>query len=209
MRFFRIPRLVQQFLPGFTWRKPGPERVIYLTFDDGPIPEITDFVLTTLAAHDARATFFCVGDNVRKHPEIARRVVQAGHRLGNHTFNHLKGWQTSLPDYLHNIALCEAALAPFLEDGQQKLFRPPYGRMLRDQFRQLRKNYQVVMWEVLTYDFDARLPAEVCLAKAIRHTGPGAIVVFHDSLKASANLRFVLPRYLAHLAGQGYRFETL
>jgi peptidoglycan/xylan/chitin deacetylase (PgdA/CDA1 family) len=209
MRFFRTPRLVQQFMPGFVWRKPGPEQVVYLTFDDGPIPEVTDFVLAALASHRARATFFCVGDNIRKHPDIARRVTQGGHRLGNHTYNHLKGWQTSPEAYLQNVALCEDALAPFVDAGQQKLFRPPHGRMRRDQFRQLKAQYQVVMWEVLTYDFDARLPATVCLEMAIKHTRPGSIVVFHDSLKAKANLQYVLPRYLAYLDGQGYRFETL
>jgi peptidoglycan-N-acetylglucosamine deacetylase len=209
MRFFHTHRLIQRLLPGFTWRRPTRERVVYLTFDDGPIPEVTDFVLAALAPYGARATFFCVGDNLRKHPDIARRVAEAGHRLGNHTFHHLKGWQTPTPDYLENISLCEAALAPFVDPGQPRLFRPPHGRMRRDQFRQIRDHYQVVMWEVLTYDFDARLPSETCLAQALRHTRPGSIVVFHDSLKASGHLKYVLPRYLAHLASQGYRFETL
>jgi peptidoglycan-N-acetylglucosamine deacetylase len=209
MRFFRTHRLVQQLLPGFTWRGPGLDQTIYLTFDDGPIPEVTEFVLEALAPYGARATFFCVGDNIRKHPDIARRVALAGHRLGNHTYNHLKGWQTPLADYLQNIALCEAALQPYVDAGQPKLFRPPHGRMARDQFRQVSKHYQVVMWEVLTYDFDAALPPEVILAKAIRHTRPGSVVVFHDSLKASRNLTYVLPRYLDHFAGQGYQFLAL
>ena len=209
MRFFSVPRLLQHGLPGFTWRGPAQDQVIYLTFDDGPIPDITDFVLQALASCQAKATFFCVGDNLRKHPDIASRVALGGHRLGNHTFNHVKGWQTSVPDYLHNIALCEEALQPFVAAGKPKLFRPPHGRMRRDQFRQLKAHYQVVMWEVLTYDFDARLPGPLCLEKAIRHTRPGSIVVFHDSLKASGNLQYVLPRYLAHFAGLGYRFETL
>jgi peptidoglycan-N-acetylglucosamine deacetylase len=209
MRFFRAHPLVQRLLPSFTWRGPERGKTIYLTFDDGPIPDITEFVLAALAPYGAKATFFCVGDNIRKHPGIARQVFQAGHRLGNHTQNHLKGWQTSLADYLHNVALCEQALQPFAVAGQARLFRPPHGRMARDQFRQLSQQYQVVMWEVLTYDFDTRLPAEVCLAKAIRNTRPGSVVVFHDSLKASRNLQYVLPRYLAHFAGQGYQFETL
>lgn len=209
MRFFRTHRLVQRLLPGFTWRVPGPEKAIYLTFDDGPIPEVTDFVLEALAPYHARATFFCVGDNLRRHPGIARRVAQAGHRLGNHTFHHLKGWQTPLADYLDNIALCQEALQPYEEAGRPPLFRPPHGRMARDQYRQIRKHYQVVMWEVLTYDFDAGLPAEACLERAIRHTRPGSVVVFHDSLKARRNLTYVLPRYLAHFAGQGYQFRAL
>jgi peptidoglycan-N-acetylglucosamine deacetylase len=209
MRFFRTPRLLQYLLPGFTWRGPNREQVIYLTFDDGPIPEVTDFVLETLAQYQAKATFFCVGDNIRKHPDIARRVAGAGHRLGNHTFNHLKGWQTALPDYLHNVALCEAALHPLVNGEQPKLFRPPHGHLRHDQFRRLKELYQVVMWDVVTYDFDARLAEEACLAKAILYTGPGSIVVFHDSLKARRNLCYVLPRFLAHFAGLGYRFETL
>jgi peptidoglycan/xylan/chitin deacetylase (PgdA/CDA1 family) len=183
--------------------------VIYLTFDDGPIPGVTDFVLAALASYQAKATFFCVGDNIGKYPDIAGRVSQAGHRLGNHTYHHLKGWKTSQAEYLHNVALCEQALQPFVMPGQPWLFRPPYGSIRFGQWHQLKQRYQVVMWEVLTYDFDPRLPAAVCLEKAIRHTGPGAVVVFHDSLKARRNLEYVLPRYLAHFAGLGYRFETL
>ena len=209
MRFFHAPRLLQRLLPGFTWRGPLHGRVLYLTFDDGPIPEVTDFVLQALAAHGARATFFCVGDNIRRHPDIARRVAQAGHRLGNHTFHHLKGWQTTTDVYLHDIALCQQALQPFKNPGQRPLFRPPHGRLSRAQLRQVKKDYQVVMWEVLTYDFDAALEAEACLAKAIHYTRPGSVVVFHDSLKARRNLEYVLPRYLAYFAGLGYRFETL
>jgi peptidoglycan-N-acetylglucosamine deacetylase len=178
VRFFTVPRLLQQGLPGFTWRGPAQDQVIYLTFDDGPIPEVTEFVLQALADWQAKATFFCVGDNIRKHPHLAQAVARDGHRLGNHTFNHLKGWQTSVPDYLHNIALCEDLLQPFTDADKPKLFRPPHGRMRPDQFRQLKARYQVVMWEVLTYDFDARLPKALCLGKAIRYTRPGAIVVF-------------------------------
>jgi peptidoglycan/xylan/chitin deacetylase (PgdA/CDA1 family) len=209
MRFFTFPRLLQRCLPGLLWRKATREKVIYLTFDDGPIPVITDFVLATLAQYQARATFFCVGENIRKHPDLARRVAAAGHQLGNHTFNHLKGWQTPLAAYLHNTELCAAELQPFLSADKPLLFRPPYGRLTRSQFRQIKQQYQVVMWEVLTYDFDNQLPAAACLAQTIRHTRPGAVVVFHDSLKASRNLQYVLPRYLAHFAGLGYRFEVL
>lgn len=209
MRFFTVPRLLQKCLPGFTWRVPTRERVIYLTFDDGPIPEVTEFVLETLASFQARATFFCVGDNLCRHPDLAWKMVQGGHRLGNHTQNHVKGWQNSVGDYLDNIALCAQALAPFVGPDSPQLFRPPHGRLRRAQLRQLQQQYQVVMWEVLTYDFDAQLPLSVCLEKAIRHTRPGSIVVFHDSIKARRHLYHVLPRYLAHFARQGYRFETL
>lgn len=209
MRFFKTPQLVQTLLPGFTWRKPKAAKNIYLTFDDGPIPGITEFVLAELAKHKAKATFFCVGDNIRKHPEIAFNVAAAGHCLGNHTHHHLSGWQTPTTAYQFNVAQCETELARITSQNQTKLFRPPYGRLTPKQYFKLKPHYQIIMWEVLTYDFDAKLSAEACLKQAIKNTEAGSIVVFHDSLKASRNLQFVLPRYLAYFANQGYCFKAL
>ena len=209
MRVFKTPWLVQVLFQGLTWRRPTPAKTIFLTFDDGPIPGVTEFVLAQLAHFQARATFFCVGDNIRKYPEVAQLVAGAGHTLGNHTYHHLSGWQTPAPAYVKDIRQCQDELELIVPLKKNKLFRAPYGRLYPKQFRLLNQEYQVVMWDVLTYDFDKRLPAEVCLAQAIKNTKAGSIVVFHDSLKAWENLRFTLPRYLAHFTALGYRFEAL
>jgi peptidoglycan/xylan/chitin deacetylase (PgdA/CDA1 family) len=208
VRFYKTPWLVQALLPSLKWRQLGTNRSIYLTFDDGPIPEITPFVLTELTKYNAKATFFCVGDNIRKHPHIAQEVVAAGHRLGNHTYHHLQGWQTPTLVYLENIQACDTELYK-ISGHNNVLFRPPYGRINRAQYLDLKSEYQIIMWDVLTYDFDVDLSPEKCLTQAIKNTRPGSIVVFHDSVKASRNLKYVLPRYLAHFAQQNFRFEAL
>ncbi|MDB5261161.1 MAG: polysaccharide deacetylase [Adhaeribacter sp.] len=209
MRFFKTPWLIAALLPGLTWRRPSPTKTIYLTFDDGPVPEVTPFVLTELAKYQARATFFCVGDNIRRYPAVARQVATAGHTLGNHTYHHLKGWDTPPAVYLSDIYQCQAALEMLGPLKKNKLFRPPYGRITPKQIKLLTTDYQVIMWDVLTYDFDKNLASAACLGQAIKNTEPGSIVVFHDSRKAWPNLEFVLPRFLAHFAALGYRFEAL
>ncbi|WP_245326138.1 polysaccharide deacetylase family protein [Hymenobacter wooponensis] len=181
---------------------------LYLTFDDGPIPEETPFVLDTLARFNAQATFFCVGDNVRRHPSVARQIVEQGHRLANHTFYHISGWSHSNAHYLQDVAECQALLDE-LQPQARPLLRPPYGRITLPLARALEASHQVVMWDVLTYDYDRGFAAEKCLRHAIQNTRSGSITVFHDSLKASRNMRYVLPRYLAHFAEQGYQFATL
>lgn len=203
-----IPALVQWFFADYTWHRSRAEKIIYLTFDDGPVPKVTPFVLRTLEVYGARATFFCVGDNVRKHPEIHAQVLSAGHRLGNHTYNHLDGWDTPTNTYLQNVRQCQEALQPADTSGKS-LFRPPYGRIRQPQARVLRSAYELVMWDVLSADFDSSLSPEQCLEKSIRYTRPGSIIVFHDSNKAFPNLQWVLPRYLQHFSTLGYRFETL
>jgi peptidoglycan/xylan/chitin deacetylase (PgdA/CDA1 family) len=203
------PRLLHWLYPHLLWHMPRAEKVLYLTFDDGPIPEVTPAVLSILSEWNAKATFFCVGDNVRKHPQVAAQVVGEGHRLGNHTYHHLKGTQTEPQRYLQDVALCHRVLEPYLSGGGTKLFRPPYGRFTRQQLSQLKQEYRLVMWDVLPADFDPALPAEACLRKSIRYTRAGSIVVFHDSLKAWDRLQWVLPRYLQHFHQQGYRFSAL
>ncbi|UBM58584.1 polysaccharide deacetylase family protein [Marinilongibacter aquaticus] len=203
---FRTPKLLQWYYPGLIWQKKAKKPTIYLTFDDGPIPDVTDFVLHTLAQFGARATFFCIGDNIRKHPEEFARILQAGHRVGNHTYNHLKGWETDDSAYLENITQCQKYLP---ENEQKTLLRPPYGRIKRSQIQALKEAYEIVMWTVLTQDYDQKLAAETCLSKSIAATKPNSIVVFHDSLKAEKNLRFVLPKFLAHFAEKGFHFESL
>lgn len=210
MHLHRAPALLQRWLPGAVWQGPAAaEPTVYLTFDDGPIPEETPWVLEQLAHYDAKGLFFCVGDNVERHPEVARQVLAAGHQLGNHTHNHRSGWTTPRPEYLQNIARCQQALDALQPPGAPRFFRPPYGRLTPSLMGELRPEYQVVMWDLLTCDYDRAYAPEQCLRDALRLTRPGAIVVFHDSLKASPNLRYVLPRYLQALAERGYRFGAL
>ncbi len=185
-----------------------PDKTIFLTFDDGPIPGVTPFVLEQLAAYGAKATFFCVGENLERHPAIARQILAQGHLLANHTHQHVKAWKMAPEQYLAQADRCQAALERVGATGK-KLFRPPHGQLTRSHLRILSAKYQVVMWSSLTYDFDATLRPEACLRKALTVTKPGAIVVMHDSLKAERNLRYVLPRLLRHFSALGYAFKTL
>ena len=210
----RPPRLLRPLLPGAEWTasaasSDGSRPALYLTFDDGPIPEQTPWVLEQLAAYQAQATFFCVGQNLARYPAIARQALAAGHRLGNHTQHHRSAWQSRRPDYLADVAACQHELAPLLPAGQKPLFRPPYGRLTWPLLAALRPTYRVVLWSVLTRDYDADLNPETCLRLALAAARPGDILVFHDSHKAARNLRFVLPRLLAHFAAAGYTFRAL
>ena len=202
MYLVRTPSFLQRLLPTYTWRGQHTERVVYLTFDDGPIPEVTPWVLAQLAAYEAHATFFCVGENAARHPTILNDIRAAGHTVGNHTYNHLNGWNTDLHDYLDNVDRC----AKVVESG---LFRPPYGRLSPRKTFALQRKYRIVMWDVLSGDFDQDLSPQACLANVLDNVNPGSIVVFHDSLKAERNLRFALPLLLAALRAQGYRFEAI
>lgn len=203
MYLIKTPRVIQKLFPNFHWNvESDDEPVLYLTFDDGPVPEITPWVQEQLAAYDAKATFFCVGNNARRHPELIRATLGAGHTIGNHTMHHLDGWQTDNLPYFHNIRHC-AKVVP------GSLFRPPYGRIKPSQAQFLQRHYQVVMWDVLSGDFDETLTPEDCFENVVHNATAGSIVVFHDSLKAQANVRAVLPRILAHYAALGYRLEAL
>ena len=181
---------------------PGEEKIMYLTFDDGPVPEVTPEVLDILRKYNAKATFFVVGDNVHKHPEIFETVRMAGHAIGNHTFHHLNGWQTSPGAYAEDVNRCNG----FFET---RLFRPPYGRFTPSQYFLLRKDFRFILWSVLTYDFHRKTTPEQCLANAIGHSQSGSIVVFHDNLKSIDKVRYALPRFLEHFLNLGYKFETL
>ncbi len=203
MKFFRTPLLLPVLYPKLLWRGAAHEKTIYLTFDDGPIPGPTEWVLQQLKNFKATATFFCIGDNIRKHGGIFNRIVSAGHAVGNHTFHHVNGWASSTEHYQAEVDKCQQLLP-----AGGRLFRPPYGRITRAQITALR-TYQLVMWDVLTYDFDNALPAERCLQNSIRASRNGSIVVFHDSLKAEKNLMHTLPRYLQHFSDRGYQFRAL
>ncbi|MBK7873012.1 MAG: polysaccharide deacetylase family protein [Saprospiraceae bacterium] len=202
MYLIKTPQVIQNLFPNFTWRIPSNEKVLYLTFDDGPIPEVTPWVLELLAEYNAKATFFCVGDNIRKHPEVFKQVKEAGHSVGNHTFNHLNGWNTENIPYFHNVRHC-ASLT------HSALFRPPYGRLKPKQAQFLQRHYRIVMWDVLSGDFDANISTEQCLDNVINNAKPGSIVVFHDSLKAVEKLQYVLPKVFDHFTQKGYIFEQL
>ncbi len=204
MFLHKTPFLLRAAYPNLLWRVPTRERIAYLTFDDGPVPDVTDFVLEQLRRFGAKGTFFCIGDNVQKHPDVFHRVLAAGHTVGNHTFNHLNGWQTPEAAYLQNVQACQEVLP-----AGTRLFRPPYGRITRQQARAILPTHEVVMWDVLTGDFSAELSPERVLKKTVQHTEPGSIVVFHDSVKAFRSLRYALPRTLEALTNRGYRFETV
>ncbi|MDX5418054.1 MAG: polysaccharide deacetylase family protein [Hymenobacteraceae bacterium] len=210
LRLYKTPKLLRRLMPGYTWLKEEKGKVLYLTFDDGPIPEVTPWVLEQLASYGAKATFFAVGENLVKHRDIAEQVLAQGHRLANHTQHHLRGWETSLSHYLDNVQLCQQELEKLdPPSARQKLFRPPYGRITSRQAASLRPDYELVMWDVLTNDYDRSLSPEKCLRESIRCTQSGSIIVFHDSLKAQRNMMHALPRFLDHFTAQGYTFQTL
>lgn len=198
-----MPRFIQRLYPERIWAFSRSSNSIFLTFDDGPIPEVTPWVLDELKKHNAKATFFCIGENVQKHPEIFRRIVAEGHSVGNHTFNHLNGWKTKTSEYVENVLKCEEILNSEFNpesSGQNLKFRPPYGKITSKQTKILqKKGFKIVMWDVLSYDFDATLSEEKCLQKVLKNIKPGSVVVFHDSLKAEKNLRFVFPKVLGFI----------
>jgi peptidoglycan/xylan/chitin deacetylase (PgdA/CDA1 family) len=205
MYLIKSPLLLKWYYPSLVWNKSRTDKVIYLTFDDGPIPDVTDFVLKTLNSFKAKATFFCIGDNIVKHPQVFERLLADGHRIGNHTYNHLKGWETGNHTYVQNFSKCQ-------ELTGTALFRPPYGRIKKAQInliKTLHPNIQIIMWDVLSGDFDTKLSPENCLKNVIKHAGNGSIIVFHDSLKAYDRLQYALPRTLKHFQDLGFTFSTL
>ena len=223
----KIPSFIRFFFPKRLWKIATEEKILYLSFDDGPIPEITPWVLQQLKKYNAEATFFCIGDNIKKHPQIFQMLISEGHSIGNHTFNHLNGWKTSSETYLKNSFLAEEAITAGSElqtekrkerkekgeesrPGNVKLFRPPYGKMTGRQARLLQqRNYRIVMWDVLSRDYSKDILAEKCFKNVVKHTRPGSIIVFHDSLKAEKNLRAVLPRMLEYYSSKGYEFHKI
>jgi len=201
----QTPRLVQLFFRNWVWSFSKKEKALYLTFDDGPTPEVTEWTLNELKKHDAKATFFCIGKNVVQYPKIYQKIIDQGHSIGNHTHNHLKGLKTTTEEYLDNIAKAELVL-----QNNSKLFRPPYGKFKRSQAKKLRKKgYKIIMWDVLSADFDTTISPEKCLENVIRYTDNGSIIVFHDSVKARKNLYFTLPKIVEYYTEKGYAFKSI
>lgn len=202
-RPFRMPAPVRWAYPGAYFKQPGPERVVYLTFDDGPTSQMLPWILDQLERFNARATFFCVGENVRRHPQLFRSLLERGHRVGNHTHRHLNGWQTSTRQYLSDIHEARSTI-------HGDLFRPPYGRLRWSQYRKLRaQGMHIVLWSLLTYDFDRRISSAYILNQLRSQLRPGDIIVFHDHVKAAHHLWAVLPAFLSYLHQLGYRCAVL
>jgi peptidoglycan/xylan/chitin deacetylase (PgdA/CDA1 family) len=204
MYFIKPPYWVRKIYKHAVFNKPSEQLVVYLTFDDGPIPEITPWVLETLAQYKAQATFFCIGDNVRKYPEVFNAVKASGHSIGNHTFNHLNAWKVSKTAYLQNIEQCSALV-------NSRLFRPPYGKITPALLKHLTQvlNYEVILWDVLSADFDTTITGEQCYHNVMNNVQNGSIIIFHDSLKAEERLRYALPRVLKFLQEREFTFKKL
>ncbi len=195
------PQFIRRLYPRAYWRMNASERAIFLTFDDGPIPEVTPWVLDVLGKYKIKATFFMVGDNVRKHPDEFKMVVERGHRIGNHTYNHLRGIEERTERYIANVDKADCYLST-------NLFRPPHGFMRLNQYRALRERYRIVMWDLVTRDYNPKLNGRQVLRKVKQYVRPGSIITFHDSLRATHNLYYALPRAIEWLLAEGYEFKV-
>mgnify|MGYP003451929775 FL=1 len=212
MAFFmiKVPKIIKLLFFNQVWNIPNSENTIYLTFDDGPTPEITERVLEILDKHHIKATFFCIGDNVRKHPEIVQKILSKQHSVGNHTYSHLKGWKTPTKTYISNSEACEIKLNSLFKIRNSKLFRPPYGKITPWQSYKLRKlGYKIIMWDVLSKDYDASISAEKCYENVIKNVSSGSIIVFHDSNKAKENVLNSLEKTIETLKSKGFNFEKI
>jgi peptidoglycan/xylan/chitin deacetylase (PgdA/CDA1 family) len=202
MYLIKTPKIIQKIFPKFIWKINTTEKEMFLTFDDGPVPEVTPWVLSQLKKYDAKATFFCVGDNINKYPDTFKEIINEGHRVGNHTFNHLNGWTTDNRPYYHNVKNCAELV-------RSNLFRPPYGRLRPKQAQFLQRHYNIIMWDVLSGDFDQNTSKEKCFQNVVLNAKSGSIIVFHDSLKAIDNLKYTLPRVLKYYSSLGYKFKAI
>jgi peptidoglycan/xylan/chitin deacetylase (PgdA/CDA1 family) len=201
----KTPNWIRKLFSGSIWEINESAKSIYLTFDDGPHPVVTPFVLNELRKYNAQATFFCIGKNVVEYPGVFKRILEQGHAVGNHTYNHLDGWKTGSMKYLQNILEAQNYI-------DSHLFRPPYGRITRKQRKLLTQQdepFKVIMWSVLSGDFDVNITPEKCLGNVLENSKSGSVIVFHDSEKAYERLRYVLPAVLKYFSEKGYRFEKI
>jgi peptidoglycan/xylan/chitin deacetylase (PgdA/CDA1 family) len=202
MYFIKTPELLKRIYPNQIWSYPASEKRIFLTFDDGPTPVITETVLKELKNFSAKATFFLVGQNAERNPELVTLIRKEGHSIGNHTYKHVNGWQMSTKRYLKEVLKCEEVVP-------SKLFRPPYGRITRSQTRVMMHRYKLIMWDVLSGDFDQTITKERVLKNVLENTRPGSIIVFHDSVKAADRMQYALPRVLEYFSRRNFSFEKL
>ena len=207
----KTPEVIKKIFSKYIWNVPCTEKIIYLTFDDGPTPEITNWTLKILKAYNAKATFFCVGKNIDKYLDVFKQIIAQGHGIGNHTQNHIKGWKTKTSSYLKDIKQAQHRIdSEFQQVTINPLFRPPYGQITPKQGRKLiALNYKIIMWDVISFDWDKNMTPQQCLKNVISKTKNGSIVVFHDSIKASKNMQYALPKVLEHFSHQGYIFKAL
>lgn len=208
----KTPGIIKKMYPKYIWDfHKNEEKKIYLTFDDGPIPEVTEFVLEQLQQYHAKATFFCIGDNVKKHPVIFNQIIREEHAIGNHTMNHLKAWKTQNQQYIQNLLDCEYEILKHTSYPQsQKLFRPPYGQISIHKFREITKlGYNIILWDVLSKDWQQQITHKKCIKNVVHNGKPGSIIVFHDSIKAYKNLKVTLPETLRYFTEKGFTFDKI
>ncbi len=207
MRYYKVSSFIQRYFYRYLWRMTPSENAIYLTFDDGPNDIVTPQVLEILSNQNVPATFFCVGENIQKYPTIVERIVSEGHSIGNHTHNHIKGWNYPSKEYLLNVKKAQFAIQPF---ANTTLFRPPYGRISKKQGTELiQLGFKIVMWDILSYDYNKHIHIENCIKNISKKTRNGSIIVFHDSLKAQAQLLQILPIYIENMIQKGFIFKAL
>lgn len=204
-------RLIKRLFKNYIWDIPNDGNKVYLTFDDGPTPEITTWTLAQLKKYNFKATFFCIGKNILKHPDIFKQIIEEGHQVGNHTFNHLNGWKTTNKDFLDNVSLCHQQVQQSnIYNLKSKIFRPPYGKIKKSQSTLLRQlGYKIIMWDVLSADFDTEITPEKCLDNVIKNVKSGSIIVFHDSKKSFKNLEYALPKTLEFLKEKGFSCDVI
>ena len=198
----RPPMAFRFLYPGAVWNISTKEKIVYLTFDDGPIPEVTSKVLELLDQYHAKATFFCIGENVKKYPTIFSSLLASGHAIGNHTYHHYNSWKVRSGMYLKDVEEASKYIS-------STLFRPPYGKLKAGTFFSLRRKYTIIMWDVITCDFDVKVAKEKVFENVIMNAKEGSIIVFHDSKKASENMLYALPKVLAYYSEKGFRFEAI
>jgi peptidoglycan/xylan/chitin deacetylase (PgdA/CDA1 family) len=203
--------VIKRLFSNYVWDIPNKDKKVFLTFDDGPTPEITEWTLAQLKNYNAKATFFCIGNNIQKHPEVFNTIIQDGHAIGNHTFNHLNGWKTVTREYIANAILCDSQIQKATTYNKQPLlFRPPYGKIKSRQAKLLKQmGYKIIMWDVLSADFDQTITPEQCLNNVISTVKSGSIIVFHDSVKSFKNLEYALPKTLEYLKENGFGFDVI
>lgn len=202
MYLSKSPSIIKRYYKKLIWDIPNNDNKIYLTFDDGPTPEVTEWTLQTLKKYNIKATFFCLGCNIEKHPDIFEKIIQEGHSIGNHSYHHVNGWHTKETDYIRNIEKCQQLT-------QTNLFRPPYGRIKKSQADILVNDYKIIMWDVLSGDFDPKTSPEKCLKNVTKNTKSGSVIVFHDSVKAFEKLQYALPKAIENLLEQGFVFDVI